>query len=141
MSHSNGFGDIYYIIWFLPNTKSLDEVRNYADDLRRYRRIGISIGDDILKKMNRRFLMTEWTTNGPKIRVSRAFLTIPRSLREAGIWHEVGHIHYGHRDIDDAGKQTELGTSSMIVSDPAGTRQAMEAGRTVLPSFSRARRL
>lgn len=125
MSHSDGFGDVYYIIWFLPSTKSVGEVRNYACDLRRYRRIGISLADDWLKKMNMGFLTTEWTTTGPKIRVSTAFMAIPRSLREAGIWHEVGHIHHGHRHCEKVRSQTELGASPVVAADYR-TVQAME---------------
>lgn len=105
-SQGNGFGDIYHIIWFLPNDRGVGEVRNYASDLRRYRRIGISLGDETLRKANKRFLMTEWTARGPRILVSKAFMTIPRSLREAGIWHEVGHIHHGHRSIEKASERT-----------------------------------
>jgi hypothetical protein len=125
MTHSNGFGDIYHIIWFLPSTKGVGEVRNYASDLRRYRRIGVSLGDDLLKKMNMRFLMTEWTTTGPKIRVSTAFMTIPRSLREAGIWHEVGHIHHGHHSYEEVRSQTGVGTSPEMATGD-GTVQALE---------------
>lgn len=110
-SQNNGFGDTYHIIWFLPSTKGVGEVRNYTSDLKRYRRIGISLGDDLLKKMNIPLVMTEWTTTGPRIRVSSVFMTIPRSLREAGIWHEVGHIHCRH-PYAGAGDPTEQGASS-----------------------------
>lgn len=126
MNHGNGFEDIYHIIWFVPNTNSVGEVRNYAGDLMRYRRIGISLRDDRLKRMNRRFLMTEWTATGPKIRVSSAFMAIPRSLREAGIWHEVGHIHHGHRYSEGVPSQTEREDSALITIDRK-TLQEMEA--------------
>lgn len=124
-SQGNGFGDVYHIIWFLPNDRGVGEVRNYASDLRRYRRIGISLGDDALRKANRRFLMTDWTARGPRILVSRTFMTIPRSLREAGIWHEVGHIHHDHHSIEKVGERTECGTFPSTGGDRE-TLQAME---------------
>lgn len=125
VSNNNAFGDIYHIIWFLPGAKSVGEVRNYAPDLRRYRRIGISLGDDLLKKLKMRLLMTEWTTSGPKIRVSTAFTTIPRSLREAAVWHEVGHIHHSHHYSEELRSQTERGAFPVIATDH-GTLQEME---------------
>jgi hypothetical protein len=119
------FKDVFHIIWYLPSARSVGEVRNYASDLKHYRRIGISLGDDVLKKMKGQFLMTEWTSAGPKIRVSTAFMAIPRSLREAGIWHEVGHIHLGHRYCDEIGNRAEFGTTPMAIPDQAA-RQVME---------------
>jgi hypothetical protein len=116
MTDSTGFGDAYHIIWFLPSARSVGEVRNYTIDLKRFRRIGISLDDAFLKKMNVRFLATEWTGAGPRIRVSTTFMAIPRSLREAGVWHEVGHIHHGHHFRDNVRGQSELGAPDVTVA-------------------------
>lgn len=129
VSHDNGFEDIYHIIWFLPNTNSVGEVRNYTGDLRRYRRTGIFLGDEVLKKINTPLLVTEWTATGPKIRVSPAFMAIPRSLREAAIWHEVGHIHYRHGNNKEVPNQTGRGGSPLITTGRESLREMEEADR------------
>ncbi|HAR97065.1 MAG TPA: hypothetical protein DCR97_14060 [Deltaproteobacteria bacterium] len=124
-NHGNGFGDIYHIIWFLPNERGVGEVRNYMSDLRRYRRIGIALGEEVLMRSHRRYLMTEWTARGPRILVSRAFMTIPRSLREAGIWHEVGHIHHSHGRFQENDDEKTGGTSPGVAINRE-TLQVME---------------
>ena len=65
-------------------------------DRRGGRCINILLDDDFINKISMRFLASRWINTGPEILVSTAFMTIPRALREAGIWHEVGHIHHEH---------------------------------------------
>ena len=144
MTDGARFGEVYYIIWFLSGAKSVGEVRNYTHDLKRYRRIGISLDDGLLRRMHTRFLATEWTNLGPKIRVSTAFMAIPRSLREAGIWHEVGHVHHGHhfrneaRSHRDSGASTTLaavGESGLVMEEEADRFAVVQSSKEVLIGF------
>lgn len=79
--------------------------------------------------------MTEWTPTGPRIRVSAAFMAIPRSLREAGIWHEVGHIHYRHACNEEITGETERGTAFETANGDGITLQQMEAAADRFAAF------
>jgi hypothetical protein len=66
-----------------------------------YRRIHISSDDNLMKRINMRFMVSSWEDQGPIIHVSSAFMSLPRSIGEAGIWHEVGHIHFEHHNQEE----------------------------------------
>jgi Zn-dependent protease with chaperone function len=72
------------------------EVRNYTMDGKRYRMIPVRLDDIEMQRSSMRFLASSWGRGGPEIVVSSAFLALQINLREAAIWHEVGHIHYEH---------------------------------------------
>ena len=90
------FGDKYRLIWQEPGHKKVADVLNYTIDETRYRVIPVLHDDDLMKRIDMRFLVSIWEENGPKIYVSTAYINLPRSFGETGIWHEVGHIHYEH---------------------------------------------
>jgi hypothetical protein len=66
-----------------------------------------------MERIHMRFLATSWGDGGPKIQVSSAFMTLPRELREAGIWHEVGHVHHEHCFRHDFRNQAQLTTARL----------------------------
>jgi len=108
MRDSSEFGDTYRLVWLKPKAAYVAEIRNYTLaayvgelrnytlDRKGYRRIQIVLDDILIKKINMRFLASNWNDTGPTIYVSTAFMMLSCRLREAGIWHEVGHIHHEH---------------------------------------------
>ena len=90
------FGDKYRLCWQEPGQRKVADVLNYTIDETRYRIIPVLLDDDLMKRIDMRFLVSIWEETGPKIYVSNAYLNLPRALGETGIWHEVGHIHYKH---------------------------------------------
>ena len=114
MTESPEFGEKYRLVWRKPLIKHIGEVRNYTLDQRGYRRINILLDDDLMKKINMRFLASQWDSAGPKIFVSNAFMTIPRAFREVGIWHEVGHIHHEHHLSGEFCDQSQLRASRIM---------------------------
>lgn len=104
------FGDKYRLVWRKIGKNQLGEVRNYATDGKGCRAVKILLDDQIIKKIKMRFVATCWNTSGPQICVSSLFLSIPQNLRGAGIWHEIGHIHYEHAFRADFSNQEHLRT-------------------------------
>lgn len=120
MTESSKFGDKYRLIWRKPGTEHIGEVQNYTLDRKGYRRILILLDDDLMKKINMWFLVSTWDNSGPKIFVSTEFMIIPRVFREAGIWHEVGHIHHEHHLRGEYCDQSQL-RASRIMAIEKGT--------------------
>jgi hypothetical protein len=108
------FGDNYRLTWRKVGEKQVGEVRNYATDGKGYRRVVILLDDELIKKNKMRFLMISWDASGPKIYVSSLFLAIPQRLRAAGIWHEIGHVHYEHPLRSAFHSQVQLRTARML---------------------------
>ena len=102
------FGDKYHLVWLKPGGRHVAEVRNYTLDEMGYRRIHISSDDNLMKRINMRFMVSSWEDQGPIIHVSSAFMNLPRSIGEAGIWHEVGHIHFEHHNQKEFRNKAEL---------------------------------
>lgn len=102
------YTDRYSIIWF-PRGRIKAEVRNYTINCNGYRKIEIIKNDVLMKKMRERFLASE-DGEPPIINVSRAFMKLPLNMREAAIWHEVGHIHYEHHSRLSVLSQEKLRT-------------------------------
>lgn len=91
------FSDRYRIVWQSKSDSEVQgEVRNYATTGSMYRRVPIRMGDDELKQIRMRFLALVYREMEPEIVVSSVFMTLPRTQREVGIWHEVGHVHHEH---------------------------------------------
>jgi hypothetical protein len=73
------------------------EVRNYVERGKGYRRIPIVLDEDGMQSSNRRLVCCKPDENSqPTILVSSEFMKLSQNLREAGIWHEVGHVHFEH---------------------------------------------
>jgi len=123
MTENPEFGDKYRLIWRKPGDEKIAEVRNYTLDETGHRRVDILLDDRLMKRIKMRFLASQWDSTGPKILVSNAFMVIPRSFREAGIWHEVGHIHHEHHLLGEFCDQSQIRASRIM---------AIEKG-TVLP--------
>lgn len=102
------FGDVYRLNWQTPGTELVAEIRNYALDQSGYRRVPVLLDDSRMEKIKMRLLASYWDDKGPAIFVSTAFMKIPRDLREAGIWHEMGHIHHEHHFCAEYFDQSEL---------------------------------
>ena len=90
------FGNKYRLIWRTPVRKTVAYVLNYTIDETGYRIIPVLRNDDLMKRIDTRFMVSIWEKTGPKIYVSTAYINLPREIGETGIWHEVGHIHYEH---------------------------------------------
>jgi hypothetical protein len=90
------FGDRYRILWRSNKPGCVGEVYNYTLDRKGYRIVPLLLDDSMIKKINMRFLATSWSNRGPEIVVSKGFMALPLTFREAGIWHEIGHIHHEH---------------------------------------------
>ena len=108
MNENPEFGDTYRLLWRRPGTNYVGEVRNYTLDRKGYRRVPILLDDALMKEINMRFLTASWDDKGPAINVSTTFMMIPRRLREAGIWHEIGHIHHEHHLSGEFRDQSQL---------------------------------
>ena len=81
-------------------------VRNYTIDRSGYRTVPVYLDDPKMQSINMRFLVSSWGNQGPFILVSQAFMALPLTFKETGIWHEIGHIHFEHfRGLKD---QTQL---------------------------------
>jgi hypothetical protein len=114
MNNQPVFGDKYRLVWRKVGEKQVGEVRNYAIDGKGYRRVVILLDDELIKKNKMRFLATSWDASGPKIYVSTLFLALPQRLRAAGIWHEIGHVHYEHPLRISFQGQAELRTARIL---------------------------
>ncbi len=89
------FGSDYEIVW-AKNVKEfvVGHVKNYAVDYSTERRIPIKLTQDA--NFKHRFLCMENSMHGPLICVTKEFMELDINMREAGIWHEVGHVHHNH---------------------------------------------
>ena len=114
MNSPRVFGDKYRLVWRRVGENQVGEVRNYTTDGKGYRAVKILLNDQIIKKIKMRFLATSWDASGPQVWVSSLFLSIPQNLREAGIWHEIGHIHYEHLLRNDFSNQEHLRTARIL---------------------------
>jgi hypothetical protein len=114
MNNQPEFGDKYQLIWRKLGEKQVGEVRNYTTDGKGYRSVRILLDDERMEKIKMRLLATSWDARGPKIWVSSLLLAIPQKLREAGIWHEIGHIHYEHPLRSDFRDQDQLRTARIL---------------------------
>lgn len=108
MSDEPQFGDRYRLLWRKSGPKQIGEVRNFTTDGSGCRAIHILLDDELMERISMRFVATSWGDRGPEIHVSSAFMTLSRELREAGIWHEVGHVHYKHYSRHDFRDQAQL---------------------------------
>lgn len=92
------FGNTYKLIWLQkqPSNSQVGEVRNYTKDRSGYRVIPIACNNALLSRINMRFIVSGSEDNRLAIIVNEAFLSLPKVWREAGVWHEVGHVHYEH---------------------------------------------
>jgi hypothetical protein len=102
------FGDRYLILWRNVRLGCIGEVRNYAINKRGYRSVPLLLDDALMQRINMRFLATSWGNRGPEITVSDAFMALPLNFREAGIWHEIGHIHHEHHLNHEFQNQNQL---------------------------------
>jgi hypothetical protein len=101
------FGNKYRLIWRTPRSKKVADVLNYTIDETGYRVIPVLLDDDLMQRIDTRFMVSIWEKTGPKIYVSTAYINLPREIGETGIWHEVGHIHHKHHlqnEFYDKGK-------------------------------------
>lgn len=108
MSENQEFGDKYRLIWRSTGIENAGEVRNYSLNNTSYRRTPITLDDKLIKQIKMRFIASRWGDNGPAIVVSEAFMNLPRPLRDAGVWHEMGHIHHEHLLQDDYISQEKI---------------------------------
>jgi hypothetical protein len=86
-----------------------------------HRTIPILAADDWMRSINMRFLVVRGLDSKPHIVVSDLFMALPISFREAAIWHEIGHVHYGHHNGNYT-KQEQLRTARLA---------AIQAGRVM----------
>lgn len=144
MSESPEFGDTYRLVWRKPGTNYVGEVRNYTRDQKGYRRVPILLDDALMEEINMRFLATSWGDKGPAIHVSTAFMMIPRRLRDAGIWHEMGHIHHEHHLRGEFRNQSQLRASRLTaarnglvlpVEEEADRFAVLQVGKEALIGF------
>lgn len=103
---SSTFSNSYDLLWLNNESSQFAEVRNYyADNPSKYRFFKIINDDAKIKAIPMRFLAVSANLKDPYILASNEFLKLPRSLQAAAIWHEIGHIHHGHKQ---AGSQEEI---------------------------------
>ncbi len=114
MIESPEFGDKYRLIWRKPGHRKVADVYNYAIDETGYRVIPVILDDDLMKRIDTRFLVSIWEKTGPKIYVSSTYISFPREVEEIGIWHEVGHIHYEHHWKNEFYDQNHNITARML---------------------------
>lgn len=107
MSDQITYGEIYRLVWRKAGTRRAGEVRNYTCDRKKYRAVSILLDDALMKSLSMRFLVSHWNPRAPEIIVSSDFMSLPSQFREAGIWHEIGHIHYEHHLRGDFTDQTQ----------------------------------
>lgn len=108
MSEQPSFGEDYRLLWRKAGERRIGEVRNYATDGKGYRMVPVLLDDDKMKQICMRFLVTSWGIRGPEITVSKAFGDLQQDFREAGIWHEIGHIHHQHSLKGEFSDQDQL---------------------------------
>lgn len=95
-SEQTEFGDSYSLIWTTSLSGVVGEVRNFAVDTSCYRRIKIIAEKDLRRKTGFRYCCLKYEQTEPEIVVDRSLLGLPVAIRNAMIWHEVGHVHHEH---------------------------------------------
>ena len=108
MSQQPVYGDDYRLLWRLSAEGCIGEVRNYAADRREYRVVPVLVDDELMTRISMRFLVTSWGSRGPAITASKDFTALGREFKEAGIWHEMGHIHHEHHLKFEYSDQAQL---------------------------------
>ena len=116
MNDQPTFEERYRLIWSRRGIRRVGEVRNYAVDDQTYRVVPILLDDAQLTQANMRFLLHHWTDRGPEILTSSAFMNLPQRWREAGIWHEMGHVHHEHLLRGDFLDQDQLRTARRLAT-------------------------
>ncbi len=107
MSEQIVFGDEYNLLWSSTQEGQVGEVYNYAINRKGCRAFPILLDDDWMKRNNMRFIAHWWDDRfQPKITVSSPFLQLAMNFKEAGTWHEIGHIHHEHLLKMNIGDQT-----------------------------------
>lgn len=91
------FGDDYELRWRREPDDVVGEVCNTATDGFHTRHVPIVLDDAELERAGFRLLAQEYDGGKPSIVVSSTFMSLPENLREAAIWHEMGHVHHLHR--------------------------------------------
>jgi hypothetical protein len=106
------------------------EVRNYATNQGGYRSVPVLLDDELMQQIGMRFLVTSWGAQGPSILVSGAFSDLPQHFRDAGIWHEMGHIHHKHHLQGEFSDQNQLRAARIAaIKNGQVTPQEVEADR------------
>jgi hypothetical protein len=108
MSDQPVFGESYKLLWRITGERRIGEVRNYTTDRKGYRTVPVLLDDALMKQICMRFLVTSLGSRGQEIIVSEAFMILPRTFREAAIWHEMGHVHHEHHSIGEFTDQAHL---------------------------------
>ena len=114
MSDQATFGERYRLVWRRPGARRVGEIRNYTVNEKRYRVVPILLDDALMNRISMRFLVSHWNSLGPEILVSCAFMDLPLQFREAGVWHEMGHIHHEHLLRDDIRDQAQLRAARLL---------------------------
>jgi len=108
------FGDQYLILWQARTPGPVAHVRNYEATGKRYRQIPVFLDDVWIQQARMRLLVVAYVDDNPCIIVSQAFMDLPRDLRDAGIWHEVGHVHFEHMLTTDCLDQDALRAARLL---------------------------
>ena len=90
------FGDRYRLLWRSDRPPRVAYVRNYAENQRGFRSTPVVLDDGLIKEWRMRFLAYSGRRPQDTIFVSNEFMDLAVGLREAAIWHEVGHVHFDH---------------------------------------------
>ncbi|MRS11634.1 MAG: hypothetical protein EG823_01000 [Actinobacteria bacterium] len=90
------FGDEYRLVWRNGDDGLVGEVVNLATDGYHRRVVPIRLDDKYMSGIRMRLVVQRHENAQPDIVVSSVFMSIPIELREAAIWHEVGHVHHLH---------------------------------------------
>jgi len=99
------FGDRYRLLWRSDRPPRVADVRNYAENRRGFRSTPVVLDDELMKKDRMRFIAVSGIRPQETIVVSNEFMDLAVGLREAGIWHEVGHVHFDHARRHDFASQ------------------------------------
>ena len=108
MSEQPVFGDRYRLLWYPAKEGRIGEVRNYTTNRMGFRLVPVMLDDELMQRISMRYLATSWNNLGPQIIASRAFTTLPQNFKDAGIWHEMGHVHHEHHLRADFEDQAQL---------------------------------
>lgn len=126
MSKQPVFGEHYRLLWLAKEERRIGEVRNYATVGKGYRVVPILLDDELMKRASMRFLVSSWNSRGPEITVSEVFMTLRQDFKEAGIWHEMGHIHHEHFLNNEFSNQNQL-RAARIAAIESGQVTSYEA--------------
>lgn len=96
------FGDKYVLEWLAAKPGLVARVRNFTVDDSRYREIPVYLDENEIQRARMRLLaLTYDRDRNPKIIVGNALMALPRAMRTAAVWHEVGHVHFEHTFIPE----------------------------------------